>query len=68
MHIHKLLFQYGRVPLERDLIWQDIVHDTTVTEAEHESGFMLTKDFPYRSLAGELGGVFCDCKYKEVYS
>ena len=53
--------------------WGCIQHDnmilytvvsTTVTTAEHNTKFVLTKDTPYLALAGELGGVYYDAFQK----
>ena len=38
----------------------DFSYGTTMTETEHASEVIFTKDIPYLTLTGEVWGVFCE--------
>ena len=54
------LCAYSQLSLKSDPIYHDITQSIASIATEHKADLKLTKDTPYRALAGELWGVYCE--------
>ena len=54
------LKKYSWVQLKRGSIYCHILHCSPVTDTEHKSEFVITKDTRYFTLTGTLCGVHCE--------
>ena len=52
--------QYSWASFYCGLIYHDITYHTAMSVAERKSDFNLKTDTPYRALACELWGVYCE--------